>query len=200
MENGTVFAAAIPAIDVLKSEHHSLGGVLHLLRHLLRDIAAQHTEPDFALIASALYYIDEFASRCHHPREDRYLFAAVRSHVPGAAGAIDSLQAEHQRDAHYVRELHRLFVLYQAGAPDALKRLCASLDIYASMLFDHMRREEALLETHGGAVPAGEWREFEVAFAAESDPLAGAAREFARLRERITNLLPRKMRFGPADS
>lgn len=196
----TLPADARSAIDTIKAEHRSLGGVMTLLQRLLRNIAAGHTEADYELLASALYYIDDFAVRCHHPKEDRYLFVSMRRYVPGCAGSVEALQAEHQRDRDYVRDLHRRLVLQQAGAPDALKHMIAAFDIYASMLFDHMRKEEALLEQHAGGVPAGEWREIAHAFSLESDPLAGTAHEFAKLRARITNLLPHKMRFGPKES
>lgn len=190
------------AVETIKAEHRALADVLVLLQHLLRDIVAGHTEVDFRLLSSALYYLDDFACCCHHPKEERYLFVAIRRYVPHALGTLNGLQAEHHRDDGYVRGLHRLLVLYQAGAPDALIRLSSTLDIYAAMLFDHMRREEALMETVGDAIPAVEWNAIAKGFAAEDDPLFGKSpkQEFAKLRDRIANLLPRKMRLHSGTS
>lgn len=50
--------------------------VLEVLQRLVGDIAEQRSERDFALLAAALYYIDDFPERCHHPKEDKYLFKA----------------------------------------------------------------------------------------------------------------------------
>jgi hemerythrin-like domain-containing protein len=187
------------ALETIKEEHRSIAGVLKLLQRLLEDIAVEHTEVDFGLLAAALYYLDDFASRCHHPKEDNYLFVAIRQHLPNALTTLNGLQAEHQRDDHYIRELHRLLVLYQAGAPEALKRLIGSLDIYAAMLYDHMRKEEMLFDTIGDSIPQTQWRDIAERFAADDDPLFGKSpkEEFAKLRHRIVNLLPRKMRPQP---
>lgn len=185
------------AIETIRAEHRALSSVLEVLRRLLRDITAEHAQPDFALLSAALYYIDDFACRCHHPKEDQYLFAALRRHAPQTGPTLAGLRSEHQRDDVFVRDLHRLLVLYQGGAPDALKRLCASLDIYAAMLYEHMRKEEILMESFAEAIPEDEWRTIAEGFGREDEPLFGPApqKEFDKLRARIINLLPSKMRL-----
>jgi hemerythrin-like domain-containing protein len=189
-------------IETIRGEHRALGEVLWLFQHLLRDIAADHAQPDFTLLCTALYYIDDFACRCHHPKEEQYLFAAIRRHAPEARTTLTALQSEHQRDDVFVRDLHRLLVLYQAGAPLALKRLIASLDIYAAMLYQHMQREEALLDAFADAVPAEEWRAVAEGFCREDEPLFGPApqKEFEKLRARIVNMLPTKLRHRASQS
>jgi hemerythrin-like domain-containing protein len=198
MDTATDSRAA--AIETIRSEHEALGGVMRLFQHLLRDIGAQHTEPDFGLLSAALYYIDEFACRCHHPKEEQYLFAALRRHAPAAAATLNGLQGEHQRDDVFVKDLHRLLVFYQAGAPDALKRLRASVDIYAAMLYEHMRKEEALLDRYAAAIPEDEWRTIADGFGRSDEPLFGPVPQtrFAKLRDRIVNMLPSKMRRADA--
>lgn len=186
------------ATETIKAEHRALSGVLQVLRHVLHDISVEHAQPDFTLLSAALYYIDDFACRCHHPKEDQYLFPAIRRHAPQTGATLAGLRSEHQRDDVFVRDLHRLLVLYQGGAPDALKRLCASLDIYAAMLYEHMRKEELLMETYADAVPEDEWRTIAEGFGREDEPLFGPApqKEFEKLKARITNLLPTKMRHA----
>ena len=110
--------------------------------------------------------------------------------------AIAQLRSEHRTDEQMVRELYRLVVIYQAGAPDALENLRTSLDVYAEMMYEHMRKEETLLEDNRVVLPDEEWRAIASAFRADEDPLFGVQRrrEFALLHHRIVNLLPRKMR------
>ena len=184
------------ATDTIRQEHRALGEVIELLQHLLHDIAADHTTPEFHLLSLALYYIDDFQSRLHHPKEEEHLFSAVRRHTRELDHTIAQLRSEHHTDAQTIRELHRLLVMYQAGAPDALRNLCTSLDVYAEMLHEHMRREEALIDDPRAALPEAEWRAIGAAFLADEDPLFGTERrrEFALLHHRIVNLLPRKMR------
>lgn len=196
----TAATARALATQTIKTEHQILADVVRVFQHLLKDLVAQHAEPDFQLLSLTLYYIDDFACRCHHPKEDQYLFAAVRRHAPEAGTTLTGLHSEHQRDDVFVRDLHRLLVLYQAGAHDALRRLSASLDIYAAMLFAHMRKEEALLEAFADVIPDGEWQAIAEGFGREDEPMFGPApqKEFAKLRERITSMLPSKMRTHPA--
>lgn len=67
------------AVVTLQSEHRSLGIVLHTLQVLLKKVAQGHAVADFGLLASALYYIDDFPERCHHPKEAAYLFTPSAS-------------------------------------------------------------------------------------------------------------------------
>ena len=186
------------AIETIKQEHSVLAQVLELLRELLRGIAAGHTEPDFRLLSLALYYIDEFPARLHHPKEDRYLFAALHRHTAQFDPLLRRLESEHDRDRETIADLHRLFVFYQAGAPEALDAFRAAIENYAAMLYEHMRSEEGLLAACGEHVTDEEWRAIAEAFARDDDPVFGSEprHEFAVLRHRIANMLPRKMRLG----
>lgn len=184
------------AIDTVKAEHRSLGDVIELLRHLLTDIAGGHSAPEFELLSLAMYYIDEFQSQLHHRKEDEHLFAAIRRYTRELDHAIAQLRSEHRTDEQMVRELYRLVVIYQAGAPEALENLRTSLDVYAEMIYEHMRKEETLIEDARVVLPDEEWRAIANAFLADEDPLFGVQRrrEFSLLHDRIVSLLPRKMR------
>ena len=185
-------------IETIRAEHRALAQVLGVLANFLRSVAADRTEADFQLLSLALQYIDDFPCRLHHPKEDQYLFAAIRRHTHAFDQVIAALESEHQKDASAVRELHRLFVLYQAGAPCALERFESALRVYSEALYEHMRKEEALLDDEHLDVPESEWQTIAQAFAANQDPLFGPERrrEFDVLHNRIVNLLPRKMRHA----
>jgi hemerythrin-like domain-containing protein len=185
-------------LETIQREHRALRQVLELLQHLLGSIAEQHSAPDFELLSVALYYIDEFPTRCHHPKEERYLFEAVRKHVPEHAPLLNRLQAEHLLDTRMLRDLHSALVRYQAGAPDGLQLLRARLDIYVAMLQEHVCKEEELLLEIRHALPAGEWHAIAEGFSADEDPLFGKAqrREFDMLRDRIRSRLPSKLRYA----
>src|SRR5215212_5871599 len=101
------------AVDTIKHEHRALSQVLELLRHLVHDIAIEHTEADFNLLSVALYYLDEFPSRLHHPKEDRFLFAAIRRHTKDFDDVLHQLEAEHASDAGAILELYRLLVQFK---------------------------------------------------------------------------------------
>ena len=184
------------AIATIKQEHRVLRTVIEVLLRLLTDIAKQHAEPDFVLLASMLYYIDEFPERYHHPKEDEFLFKALRRRTTALNAELDELQAEHIRGAQMIGYLQRALVHYQGGAPDGLTLLKTAVDAYAAMLSDHMRKEDSLLARAHDYLPEEDWREIAAAFDANDDPLFGEHQreEFRRLYFRIVNLLPQRIR------
>ena len=186
------------AAATIRQEHHTLELVIEMLQRLLADISKQHREPDFALLAAALYYIDDFPERCHHPKEDEHLFRAVRRRTAAFSPLLDELQAEHVLSARMNGCLQRALVHYQGGAPDGLKRFKDAVDRYAGMLRDHMRKEEALLDRVADCLTEEDWREIDAAFDADDDPLFGTHRreEFRKVYLRIINQLPSKMRLA----
>jgi hemerythrin-like domain-containing protein len=135
-------SASDTAIATIKLEHRSLGMVLHTLQALLQKIAEGHAVADFGLLATALYYLDDFPERCHHPKEDEYLFRRLRLCSTEFDGLLDRLQAEHVRSAAAVSGLHRALVHYQGDAPEGLQLFRAAVDSYAADMRGHMTSED----------------------------------------------------------
>lgn len=194
-QDGMAMSARDVVTATIKREHYALEMVLAVLQRLIGDIAEQRAEPDFALFSAALYYIDDFPERCHHPKEDEYLFKALRRRTTRHDAVLDDLQAEHIRSAQMAGYLQRALVHYQGGAPGGLKLFGAAVDAYAGMLRDHMRKEDELLEQAPADLAEEDWKGIAAAFDANDDPLFGKNRrdEFNKLYLRIINLLPRKM-------
>ena len=184
-------------VDTIKQEHRVLGHVVEVLQHLLRDTAAEHSEVDFNLLASILYYIDDFPERMHHPKEDEYIFKALRELSADSNAVLDELQGEHGLSAKMLRDMHAALVHYLAGANGSLQAFISCVDAYAAMLKDHMRKEEELLARAGPSLPESKWQDILAAFAANEDPMAAhdVRTEFRKLYRRIQNLLPRKLRY-----
>lgn len=187
-------------VATIKQEHHTLQMVVETLQRLLNDIERQYAQPDFVLFAAALLYIDEFPERCHHPKEDDYLFAALRRRSTAYNHTLDELQADHVRSAQMLSYAERAMVRYQAGAADGFARFKNAIDAYAVMLSQHMQTEEKVLASAREALPEEDWTRIAAAFEANDDPLldANGGEEFRKLYFRIMNLLPRKIRLQPA--
>jgi len=186
------------ALAAIRDEHHGLALVMEVLQRLLVDIGRQHAEPDFTLLAAALYYIDDFPERCHHPKEDEYLFDTLRRHTAHFNAVLDELQADHVRSGQMMAYMERALVRFQAGAPDGYAYFREAVEAYALMLREHMDKEERLLAEGRDAIGEKEWQRIADAFAANDDPLFGAhgREEFRRLYQRIINLLPRRLRLN----
>ncbi len=188
-------------VDTIKQEHRVLGHVVEVLQNSLRDIAAEHTDVNFNLLAVALYYIDDFPERLHHPKEDEHLFKALRKRSSDFSAVLDELQREHVLSAQMLRDMHAALVHYIAGAYGSLQTFKSRVDAYAAMLREHMRKEEALLARAGPTLSESEWQDILAAFAANEDPLLAhnVRAEFRLLYRRIENLLPHKLRYPRAN-
>jgi len=181
----------------IRDEHRTLGAVMEALQRMLADVAAQHAEPDFALFSAALCYLSDFPERCHHPKEDEYLFDALRRRTTDFNAVLDELQAEHIRGAQALDQLQRALVHYQGGTPGGLGLFRTAVEAYSATLGEHMRKEEALLTQAHDRLAEEDWSRIAAAFGANDDPLTGGAHreEFRRLYLRILNLLPRKIKM-----
>jgi hemerythrin-like domain-containing protein len=184
------------AISTIKQEHRSLGMVLHTLQAMLNKVAAAHAVADFGLFATALYYIDDFPERCHHPKEDEYLFKRLRLRTSEFDAVLDQLQSEHARGAITVAGLHRALVHYQGGAAEGLRLFKAAVDSYAADMREHFRQEDDLMARAAAVLNDEDWELIAWAFTANDDPLFGnnVRQEFSQLYHRITLLVPRKMK------
>ena len=183
------------AVAILKAEHRALGTVVAALQRLLSDLRQGLVEPDFRLFAAMLYYIESFPERLHHPKEDQYLFRALRNRTREGWELLDELQGEHVRSGQLVSYLAQTLVRFQGGAPDGLDAFCAAVDAYAALLADHMRKEEgAIMPLADAHLTESDWAAMAAAFAEHRDPLFGeeAGEEMRRLHRRIANLVPRK--------
>lgn len=189
-------------VDLIRQEHQTLRHVVDLLCRSLRDIAAGYSAADVALLAASLCYLDDFARRQHHPREDEHLFGPLRRHGRATAAAIAELEAEHVLDAELVAGLHSALVHLLAGADKAPEVFVTRAEAYAALLKAHMEKEELFLEKSAACLSADEWRAIRDALSVRDDPLSlgpRVPREFRVLYAQIQNSLPRKLRYADVD-
>lgn len=189
------------ALTIIREEHRALTAVIRSLQHLARDGAQGDAELDHELLTIMLDYIDAFPNRFHHPKEDEYLFRALRRRTTAAAAVLDELEAEHARGDALIRELRHLLSRCRIAGRPARQAFAAAVDEYAEFHWQHLRKEEdivlPLAEAH--LTPA-DWNEIDGAFRTNDDPLFGTEPkdDFRRLFQLIVNLAPPPVGVGPA--
>lgn len=186
------------ALATIKAEHRTLSAVLQTFRELIDKIEAGHATPVFDLFSALLYYIDDFQERCHHPKEEQFLFKALSARTPEFDDVICGLQADHVNSASAMTQLHRSFVHYQGGAVGGFEAFRARVEAYDTQMFEHMRCEENLFARIRGVLSEQDWERISAAFDENDDPLFGNNRrdEFERLYQRIQVLAQRKLKQG----
>jgi len=96
------------AVAVLKTGHRSHCERRRLLRSPLDEPRAGALTPDCELLASILYYSEEFTNRIHHPKEEQILFSASEGCAGRLPPLLDILCVEHRESPGHSRGLRRL--------------------------------------------------------------------------------------------
>jgi hemerythrin-like domain-containing protein len=187
------------ALIVIRREHRSLAAVLHALKFVCDEIAAGRMKPDFKLLWAMLHYIDAFPERLHHPKEDRYLFAALRKRTTEAAPALARLEREHKECPALINRLIGELLRYKNDPSQGIADFAKEAERFSDFHWRHMRVEEdIIIPLAEKAFAEEDWRSIDQAFQDNSDPLIGieAQKEFDKLFTRIVNLAPAPIGVG----
>ncbi|NMG37298.1 hypothetical protein GRF61_22830 [Azoarcus sp. TTM-91] len=188
------------AIQIIKDEHLAISAVLYSLRYLVKEMR-KGSAPNFPLLKAILDYIVSYPDRWHHPKEDKYLFAAVRRRTREADKLIERLEREHSLGYPMVEELKRDLIAFQNGDPEARERFYATADRYAELEWEHLHtEEEVFMPIAERVLTAEDWAEIHTAFRENDNPLFGIKpkEEAESLYQKILSLAPAPMGFGPA--
>ncbi len=102
-------------LNTIRDEHRSIAAILHGMRYFVERIETRKAKVDPRVFRAMLYYLDTFCERMHHPKEDRYLFSALRKRGNEAGVIIDELEKEHARGGESLRQLEQRLLRYEEG-------------------------------------------------------------------------------------
>ncbi|HYH20818.1 MAG TPA: hemerythrin domain-containing protein [Azospirillum sp.] len=180
------------AISVIKTEHRNLMRVVNIFDIVLRNVDAGHP-PEFELLDAIVEYLRTFTDQYHHPKEDRFLFAALRQRDPDAHAILDELESEHGTCYASTTALHDALEAYKRGEPGSAERFQQVAAEYRRLQLRHLQKEEGVvIPMARAALTEEDWHTINAAFADHKDPLfSDDAQESARqLYSRIVNLTP----------
>ena len=181
------------ALEIIQQEHRRLSAVLHCLENVIRDIDARGTAPDFTLLHSMIHYICAFLFRFHHPKEDFYLFDALRRRHSDAIPLLEQLAQEHKRGDELIEECRQALLIYEREGDGAFESFRRAVDAYLSLETTHMMVEEReIIPQAREFLTEEDWAEADAAFLDNEDPLFGEkpTKEFQRLFVKISDLAP----------
>lgn len=187
------------AIQIIKDEHSAIAAVLYTLRYLVKQMREGGSEPNFPLLRAILDYIVSYPDRWHHPKEDGFLFAAVKRRTQEAAALIASLEREHQLGYPMIEDLKQRLLNFQNGTPGAREAFFELADRYVELEWGHMRKEEDdLMPIAERTLTSEDWAEIGQAFRENDNPLFGIKpkEEAERLYQRILSLAPAPIGYG----
>jgi hemerythrin-like domain-containing protein len=188
------------ALTIIRSEHRSIKAVLHALEYFVDRLWIGKPAPDAKVFHAMLQYIDLFAERLHHPKEERHLFSRLRLRTREADALLDLLEADHLHGAQRIRVLEQTFMRYEEGGITHFLAFAQEVDAYARFYRAHLRlEEEQIFPVAERALTDQDWSEISAAFAGRGDPLVSpqTTREMAKLFTRIVNITPIPIGVGP---
>lgn len=189
------------ALSIIRSEHRTLAAVINALEHVAADMAAGKLTPDYKLLWSILYYIEEFPERLHHPKEDSVLFPRLRERSHELDQALDQLGREHATSHPHLDALKTVLGHMEADIPGAVKEFSEKVATYASFHWKHMNLEESVVLPKAVEIfSAEDWTEVAARFAENKDPLQDGSTQnsewFRQFYRRIVTLVPEPWGVG----
>ena len=187
-------------LNIIRDEHRSIAAILHGMQYLVREIREKKSKIDPRVFRAMLYYLDTFAERMHHPKEDLYLFKAMRRRGGDADALIAELEKEHAGGELALRKLEQNLIRYQEGGDREFPAFAEEVDSFVEGYWEHMRKEEEqVFPLAEKLLDAEDWAAIDHAFEANRDPLAAEreTRDFQKLFTRIVDLAPPPIGVGP---
>lgn len=187
------------ALHIIGEEHQSLAAILHAIRFMLKEVSAGKLEADLKLFQAMVHYLDAYAEKRHHPKED-LLFHQLPQRTAEGAEALAKLGLQHAAAPQRMAALEQVLANYVADN-SRFDEFARAFDAYAEFYREHMMLEEdivlPLLRSH---LTAEDWTELDAAFRAEMSAKSGKdgkEEDFSALFSRLVECAPAPIGFGP---
>ena len=132
-------------IEYLKAEHEGILLMLDVLERMSERIAAGKSVPTDHL-KQVLDFLQVFADKCHHGKEERLLFSAMEAAgVPKQGGPLAVMLSEHGRGRLFIGEMKNLVNAYEKGESGALLVFTNPALQYVNLLRSHIWKENNVL-------------------------------------------------------
>lgn len=131
--------------DILKHEHQIILSVLDAAEREATAIAGG-APVDAALMEKYVDFIRTFADKCHHAKEEDILFVRMGERgFPREGGPVGVMLHEHDLGRAHVAAIEENIAKAAAGDVDASSRVVEHLTGYASLLRQHIYKEDNVL-------------------------------------------------------
>jgi len=162
------------ALAIIDGEHRSLEVVLLALRRYVGPLRHHRVKPDCEVFATILSYIETFADRFHHPKEDEFLFRALRERTRDADRVLLDLQHEHAAGPAEFDALKRALLRTRGGGDWEVEAFAFLLERYTASQLDHLHKEDGIvIPLARRFLTPRDWEPIDLAFRANRDPFFG---------------------------
>ncbi len=122
----------------LRKEHEAILFVLQILDQMI--VSKKEPKTLFRYYDELLFFLKTFADKCHHGKEENYLFKElVAKGIPNEGGPVGVMLHEHARGREYIAQMSRCL---DGGDIDGIKRAAGQ---YRDLLRSHIEKENNVL-------------------------------------------------------
>jgi len=187
------------AIDLIRREHRDIALVIQCLGTVLREVREGKLVSDPALFEAILDYMQNFSDRFHHPKEEDYLFKALRQRDQSAGSMIDEVHEQHIAGERLLADLRWKLEALKKDPESAFAAFDKAAMAYVDFEKRHMSLEETkVMPAAQAALTQADWDTIGAAFADNDDPIFGHNPQayYDRLFSRIVALTPEPYGLG----
>lgn len=131
--------------ELLMEEHRAIERMLRIVEEVCRRLEAGQEIPADDL-EQIVEFIQVFADRCHHGKEEDLLFTEMeRAGIPRQGGPIGVMLVEHEQGRAHVRTMKEAVTAYKAGDRSVIPTLVRNALGYVSLLQQHIYKEDNIL-------------------------------------------------------
>ena len=131
--------------SALVEEHRLILAMIGLLEKNARlTLAGEFTDWQFYL--DGVDFIRNYADRFHHAKEEDVLFAAlIRNGMPKEHSPVAAMLMEHDQGRDFVRKMELAVLEAREGLSGRERTIAENALAYASLLRDHISKEDGIL-------------------------------------------------------
>lgn len=143
--------------EILMNEHRVIERALKILNIMIEKIEAEESI-NLDMLERLLDFIQTFADKCHHGKEEKILFPTFEKYgLPKEGGPIGVMLMEHEIGRKYVKMM-MVFSKLKFGDKPQIKIFIENGKGYVQLLFQHIMKEDNILFPMGEGLISNEVR------------------------------------------
>ncbi len=173
----------------LTKEHDEIKRMLRILERVCAELD-EGRKVDGHHMTEIVDFIQNYADRYHHAKEEDLLFPAMeKAGIPREGGPIGVMLQEHDIGRGYVKEMKEAAEEYQNGDGEAASRYTGNARSFTELLRAHIDKEDSILYTMAVShVPEEEQERLLREFDSREEEIFGPDRDrkYRDMLERLT--------------
>lgn len=131
--------------EQLRNDHEAITLALSILEQLAGRLS-RGQEVDAAHFEQVLEFVQVFADKCHHGKEEQFLFPALEAAgIPRQGGPVGVMLSEHDHGRALIQQLAGSWRKYKSGDRAVAAELAGSARSYIALLNSHIFKENNVL-------------------------------------------------------